>query len=119
MAEWPLLKSGSPLQYPATRALRFRTHVSRFVDGGEQRFRELASPLRRWEATLELLDAEEARAIEQFFESGQGRFGAHTLTDPWDGSSHPGCRAASDELTTVQSEEERFSLQVRLEERGG
>lgn len=118
MAELPLLKSGSSLQYPARMALRFRTHVSRFVDGAEQRFREMARPLRRWEATLDLLDAAEAEAIEQFFESGMGQFGSHTLMDPWAGTSQPACRAASDELTTVQTEEERFSLQVRLEERG-
>lgn len=38
---FPTLKTGATLQYPAQRATAFSTDVVRFVDGSEQRFRDI------------------------------------------------------------------------------
>ena len=41
MNEFPKLKTGAVAQYPAQRTTRYSTHVMRFMDGSEQRYREL------------------------------------------------------------------------------
>ena len=97
MSDFPLLKTGAVMQYPARRALSFSTRVLRFVDGSEQRFRQFAAPLRRWVIRLELLDEEELGALEQFFRDRQGAYGEFSFTDPWDGVEYPSCSFDQDE----------------------
>ena len=41
MANFPRLTTGAVTQYPSSRNLTYSTYVLRFVDGREQRFREL------------------------------------------------------------------------------
>ena len=84
MTEFPRLKSGAVAQYPAQRVVRFSTHVMRFVDGSEQRYREFSGPLRRWVIQLATLDEEEMDAMESFFLAEQGGYGTFTFVDPWD-----------------------------------
>jgi len=72
--------------------------VLRFVDGLEQRYRESASALHRWDIRLNELDEAEIAAIDGFFWSNQGQLGSFTFTDPWDGTSYANCSLASDEL---------------------
>ena len=43
-----LLKTGALAQYTLERGSRYRTEVVRYVDGGEQRYREWNGVLRRW-----------------------------------------------------------------------
>ncbi len=85
MGEFPVLKTGAVMQYPADYRISFSTHVVRFLDGGEQRCREYSGALRRWVVRLDLLDDEER------FESQQGALGEFSLTDPWDGTVYPSC----------------------------
>jgi hypothetical protein len=91
MAQFPQLKTGAVMQYPAERHERFATEVARFVDGSEQRHREMGSRLRRWVVKLELLDEGELALIERFFESVEGAAGTFTFVDPRDGASYPNC----------------------------
>ncbi len=88
MSDFPILKTGAVIQYPAYRQLRYATHVMRFLDGGEQRYREFPAALRRWVIRLTLLDEEEMEGLEAFFLSEQGGFGKFTFTDPWDGQDY-------------------------------
>jgi hypothetical protein len=96
--EFPKLKTGAVMQYPAQRRLEYRTSVLRFVDGGEQRYRESAKELRRWAIRLDLLDDTEVAGVEEFFEAQQGRFASFPFTDPWDGTTYPSCSLESDEI---------------------
>jgi hypothetical protein len=91
MATFPILKTGAVIQYPATRQSRYQNQALRFLDGTEQRYRDCAGPLLRWQIPLSLLDESELAAIEQFFEDNQGAFGSFAFTDPWDGTAHPDC----------------------------
>lgn len=109
MSEFPKLKTGAVLQHPAEWGHEPQTYVVRFVDGTEQRFRERGSPLRKWIIRLDLLDEEEARRVEQFFEAQQGRCGSFAFTDPWDGQQYPDCSFEQDVL------EIRFADHMRAE----
>ena len=99
MSNFPTLKTGAVIQYPATRAKQHSTCVLRFLDGSEQRFREYPSALRKWIVRLDQLDENEMGSIEEFFLSQQGSLGAFSFTDPWDGSVYPSCSLEGDSLT--------------------
>ena|SRR5438067_1346425 len=98
MANFPNLKTSAVAQYPARRAVAFRNETVRFVDGREQRYRDSAGPLHRWEIRLDQLDEREIAEIEQFFAANQGAFGDFEFTDPWDGQVHRNCSVATDDL---------------------
>ena len=91
MSDFPPLKTGAVLQYPAQKALRFSTDVLRFVDGSEQRFRTYQTPLRRWAIRLDLLDDGELHALREFFLTMAGAAGTFTFTDPRDGAKYATC----------------------------
>ena len=91
MSDFPTLKTGAVMQYPARRETRYSTHVLRFVDGGEQRFREYPGGLRRWVIQLSMLDEEELDALEMFFLTEQGGYGTFAFTDPFDSVEYPNC----------------------------
>lgn len=101
MNEFPKLKTGAIAQHPAGRGFEYRTCVLRFVDGSEQRFRERGEGLRKWIIRLDLLDEEETRDLEQFFQMQQGRLGRFAFTDPWSGVKYPDCSFEEDTLTLV------------------
>jgi hypothetical protein len=103
MATFPALKTNAVAQYPAARSFRFRNQVLRFVDGSEQRYRDSAGPLHRWEIRLAELDEGEMAALESFFADNQGSFASFAFTDPWDGAVYANCSLASDaaDLTSV------------------
>jgi hypothetical protein len=98
MATFPKLKTNAVSQYPATKTLRFRNQVVRFLDGTEQRYRDSAGPLHRWEIRLSALDESEMAAMEQFFRDSQGRFVSFGFTDPWDGTQYANCSLESDQI---------------------
>ena len=56
MATFPELKSKAVAQYPARRTTAYQNQTVRFVDGREQRYRDSAGPLRRWQLRLEDLE---------------------------------------------------------------
>ena len=91
MPAFPQLKTGAVLQYPARRSVHFATHVVRFLDGSEQRFRSRRSPRRRWIIRLDLLDDDEMSRLEDFFVALQGQCGSFEFSDPWDEIVYPDC----------------------------
>ena len=100
MSSFPTLKTGSSLQYPATKLIQYRTQIFRFLDGSEQRYRDFGSPLRQWAVQFDLLDESELAAFGQFFVSAQGAFGNFPFTDPWTQATLAGCSIGQDELTS-------------------
>jgi hypothetical protein len=105
MADFPRLKTGAVLQYPAERTLRFPTAKFRFINGREQRFRSSAGVIRNWVIRLELLDEAELSTIEQFFQDQQGKFGRFTFRDPADGQEYPDCSIEQSELQVQHDSE--------------
>jgi phage-related protein len=97
MSSFPVLSTGAVAQYPASRTFECATRVLVFVDGSEQRFRQTASPERRWTIRLEKLNDEEMAAIEAFLAGRQGSYGSFAFTDPWDGTVYPDCSLETDE----------------------
>src|SRR5260370_37981228 len=119
MATFPLLKTNAVAQYPATKVLRFQNQALRFLDGTEQRYRDAAGPLHRWEILLNQLDEGEMAALDEFFAANQGAFGSFAFTDPLDGRVYANCSLASDELdlTSLAEMSGTMSLTV-IENRG-
>ena len=91
MAAFPTLTTGAVTQYPAGRLSTYSTRVTQFVDGKEQRFRELGASVRRWVIRLAQLSATEMAAIEAVFLAAQGQFGSFSFVDPWDGVEYTDC----------------------------
>jgi hypothetical protein len=89
------------------------------VDGTEQRYRDSAGLLHRWEIRLDQLDESESAAIEKFFSSNQGAFARFAFTDPWDGRVYDNCSLEADslEMTTLAEMCGRTAIVVR-ENRG-
>src|SRR5215472_4450995 len=96
MASFPTLKTGVVAQYPSDRTTQGSAQVYRFLDGSEQRFLAYGAPLHKWQIRLDLLDESELSALEDFFESQEGRSGNFAFTDPWNGTVYPSCSFASD-----------------------
>jgi len=119
MATFPTLKTNAVAQYPASRVLRYQNQTMRFVDGTEQRYRDSAGPLHRWEIRLNQLDEGEMDALETFFATNEGAFASFAFTDPWDGTVYANCSLQSDglDLTTVAEMSGATSLAV-MENRG-
>lgn len=112
MSDFPKLKTGAVIQYPTQRTQVSATKIFRFVDGGEQRFRDFTATTVRWTIRLDLLTETEAEALDQFFQSQQGRFGSFTFTDPWDGTTYPDCSFEGDSFTMTQAAEGRASVNL-------
>jgi phage-related protein len=91
MSNFPTLKTGATLQYPAQRATEFSTDVVRFIDGSEQRYRGYQAPLKRWIVQLDLLDETELHVLREFFRTESGAAESFSFTDPWDGTVYPNC----------------------------
>jgi Conserved hypothetical protein 2217 (DUF2460) len=96
MGDFPILKTGAVVQDGSATSVRFGTHIVRFADGAEQRFRERKGPRRRWMIRLELLTDEEAAALAGFLDARQGRHGSFAFFDPWDGVEYSNCSLESD-----------------------
>jgi len=99
MAQFPSLKTGAVMQYPARMDVRFGTTVVRFVDGSEQRFRLYPTPLHRWTIQLSLLDETELQQLRAFFREESGAFGSFSFTDPWTGKNYLTCSLESDSMS--------------------
>ena len=95
---FPSLRTGAVLQYPSARALSYRTEVSRFVDGSEQRYRQFASVAPRWVVRLNLLSDLEIQAVLDFHLANRGRAAVFSFTDPWSGDVYSTCCFESDDL---------------------
>ena len=116
MATFPKLKTQAVAQYPARRTLRFQNQCVRFLDGSEQRYRDSAGPLHRWDILLDELDEGEMGALEQFFLANQGAFAAFAFTDPWDGQTYNNCSLAGDGMSLIHSGEQLGSTRLTIVE---
>lgn len=119
MATFPRLKTNAVAQYPAKRVLRFQNQTLRFVDGTEQRYRDSAGPLHRWEILLKQLDEGEMAALDTFFEGNEGTFGSFAFTDPWDGQVYQNCSLESDGLDLTTTAEMSGSTRMTVVENRG
>ena len=119
MASFPHLKTKAVAQYPSTKTIQFQNQVLRFVDGGEQRYRDSAAPLHRWVIRLNELDEGEMAAVEGFFAANVGRFASFAFTDPWDGTQYANCSVQTDELKLASVEEMRGSTSLTVVENRG
>lgn len=116
MSNFPRLKTGAVAQYPASKTLRFRNQILRFVDGTDQRYRDSAGPLHTWEIRLDKLDDGEIAGIETFFEANQGSFANFAFTDPWDGQVYPNCSLEGDSLSLVSLNEMQGAAVLKVVE---
>ena len=107
MADFPKLKTGVSVQYPIAVSAVYRTRITRFVDGSEQRYGELAQPVRRWAIQLDLLDEDEARRLQAFFGLQQGGYGVFSFEDPHTGQTYSSCSFETDGCTIEQQGENR------------
>jgi phage-related protein len=119
MSDFPTLKTGAILQYPAKKATRFSTEIVRFVDGSEQRFRGYQSPLRRWIIRLDLLDETELHLLREFFRTQSGAAERFTFTDPWDGAVYQNCNLDSDQMVEELRDEEKGKTTLTVCENRG
>jgi hypothetical protein len=109
--KFPVLQSGAVVQYSSERAVVFRTEISRFVDGSEQRFPQFPSPVLRWTVRLELLTGPEMQALLDFHARHRGRASTFSFTDPWTGTEYPACSFESDELEIENAFESQHRTQ--------
>lgn len=116
MSDFPVLKTGAILQYPAQKETRFSAVVLRFMDGAEQRFRDYQTPLRRWQIRLDLLDETELHVLREFFRAQAGAAGTFTFTDPWDNSVHLNCSLESDEMSEELLDELKGKTALTVQE---
>ena len=116
MSDFPTLKTGAVLQYPAQRSNQYSTKVVRFVDGSEQRFQNYQTPLRRWLIQLDLLDQAELHTLREFFRTQSGAAGSFSFTDPWDGTAYSTCSLASDEMTEALEDEFKGKTSLTIQE---
>ena len=116
MATFPTLKTSAVAQYPATRVMRFQNQILRFLDGREQRYRDSAGPLHRWEVRLTQLDESEMALMLAFLEVNQGTFASFTFVDPWDGKSYANCSLESDVLDLITTAEMNGKTRIVIKE---
>ena len=98
MASFPTLKTSAVAQYPARRSAAFKNQKLRFVGGAEQRYRDCAGSLHRWEIAFARLDEDEIARLAEFFAENEGSLASFVFIDPWDGHEYPNCSLDSDAL---------------------
>jgi hypothetical protein len=118
MAQFPKLRTGAVAQYPSTREVGAAVHVTRFVDGSEQRFRNIGGLVRRWVVRLHAVDEGELADIRRFFDEQRGRFGSFAFVDPWDGVEYADCSFDMESMTATYRGELRgtTTLVIRCNE---
>jgi hypothetical protein len=117
-AVFPTLKTGAVAQYPATKTNQFASFVVRFLDGGDQRYRQFSAPLRSWVIKLNMLDEAELAALEQFFVALDGSFSTFSFVDPWTQTTFASCSLNQDTLQyAVQGELQGTAQLVVVENR--
>ena len=99
MDNFPTLRTGAVIQYPASRVTQFSSDIVQFLDGTEQRFCIFPKPYRAWIVKLANLDETELQSIRNFIQDMNGAVGIFTFTDPWDGTTYPNCSLQGTEWT--------------------
>jgi len=114
MSVFPKLKTGAICQYPARFSLSWRTHITVFLDGSEQRHANTSDAVHRWNIRLDLLDEKEALTLQQFFTEQSGRYGIFEFQDPLTGQVYPTCCFESDRNDVRQSGESRHHTTLTI-----
>lgn len=91
MSDFPRLRTGAVMQYPAERKTQYGTFVTRYVDGAEQRYSERAEPIQTWVIQLNLLSDEEMFRLQEFFMEQEGAASGFRFVDPWNGVAYENC----------------------------
>ncbi|MCZ2076795.1 MAG: DUF2460 domain-containing protein [Bryobacteraceae bacterium] len=107
MAEFPKLRTGAVMQYPAGRSAEYSTRVLRFLDGSEQRFRFYPGAMRKWIIRLDHLEDPEIKALADFFRARQGSLDQFQFTDPTDDTQYENCSLEDDGFEIDASAEGR------------
>ncbi|MFH2137446.1 MAG: DUF2460 domain-containing protein [Candidatus Omnitrophota bacterium] len=68
--------------------LEYKTLVSEFENGAEQRRRKWAAPLRKWRLRFNIRIKADMQAVRDFFKSKYGSFTAFTWTNPNDSAEY-------------------------------
>ncbi len=100
MLEFPNLKTGVNGQHPLTCEILAEARVFRFLGGREQRF-PARRPLRRWTIRLDLLDEEEAWAVEEFARKHFETAEPFLFRDPLTGTEHWPCYLAGRQFSSA------------------
>ena len=116
MPDFPTLRTGAVIQYPAHRQFSFVTQVQRFLDGSEQRFRKWSGTQRRWIIRLNLLTDEELSSLRDFFRGRSGQAQSFRFVDPWDGLVYENCTLDSDSFEVVLRGEGRGDVDLVVRE---
>ncbi len=116
MAEFPKLKTGAVMQYPAWKTSGYSTHVQKFLDGSEQRFRERNRDRKKWTIALSLLNEAEVSELVRFFESAQGQTGSFEFFDPWEEIVYADCSFENAEVVAEFSETGDCRLVLKVAE---
>ena len=116
MSNFPTLKTGAVLQYPAQKEIRFATEIARFMDGSEQRFREYQTSLHRWIIRLELLDQGELQALREFFITQAGGADSFAFTDPWSGLTYANCTLEGGDMALLLVDEMKGNTSLTVRE---
>jgi hypothetical protein len=119
MSDFPTLKTGATLQYPAQKEVRFATEVLQFINGSEQRFRRYQTPLHRWVIRLDLLDQGELHLLREFFRTQAGAAGSFVFTDPWDGTRYANCSIDGGEMAQQLLDEMKGKTSLTVRENRG
>jgi hypothetical protein len=98
MAQFPILRTGAVMQYPASFVTGQGAQVIRFMDGTDQRYLTQAKALRQWEIRLDLLTDDELYQLELFFQAQGGDYSTFTFPDPFSGTDVPNCRLGAPQL---------------------
>ena len=109
---FPSLSTGKVAQYPLERRLGFSSEVVEFMNAGEQVYMDRYPGRRVWALEYSGLNGRDVKALQDHFESNQGRKGVFTFTDPWNNTVFTTCSFAQDELDIAQEHED--SSRVRL-----
>ncbi len=116
MPDFPQLRTGTVIQYPARRQSTFATRVYKFVDGTEQRFRLWPSPLRRWIIRLELLTEDELNELREFYRNRAGEAQSFRFVDPWDSAEYPNCTLDGPDFEAILRAEGRGDVTLVVRE---
>ena len=116
MLTFPILKTGSAVQYPFEVGQSGSTDVLRFLAGDEQRYLTTPGNLRQWKIQLELLDEAELKSLEAFFMAASGSFDTFQFTDPATGTAYTNCFIASDLLKETIDGELNTGLTLIIQE---
>lgn len=84
MLYYPQLTSGSICQFPVGRRAAIRTVTNELPNGASIRMGDAGAAMIRWQLQYKSLTNDEWSAMEQLFESTEGRLSTFTFLDPTD-----------------------------------